>query len=305
MLIVICGPTGTGKSEVAIELAGLIGGEVVSADSMMVYRGMDVGTAKPTAEQRAAVPHHLIDLVEPTDDYHVARYQREARAAVDEVLARGRQPLLVGGTGYYIQAVVDEIEYPPVAPRRDDLRAELSAFAQRSGTGALHARLAALDAAAAARIHPNNVQRVVRALEIVLQTGRPIAPNRVPGATDSRYTLRIFGLTHARERLFARLDERVDAMLAAGFVSELRALRARGVTAAHQSQQALGYRQLHPVLDGQSTLDEAVAAWKRGTRQFARRQWTWFRGDARVTWLDRDEFASRRAVAEEIAQRVG
>lgn len=304
MLLVLCGPTGTGKSEVAVELAQLVDGEVVSADSMMVYRGLDLGTAKPTLAQRGGVPHHLIDVVEPTEDYHVARYQREARAAIDDVLARSKTPLLVGGTGYYIRAVIDEVVFTDTAPAAPDLRAELMEQARIAGPESVHARLAELDPASAARIHPNNLKRVVRALEIVLQTGAPVPPNRIPGESGSRHTLRILGLTRERTLLYRRLDERIDAMLAAGFVDEVRGLRARGVGRQHTSQQALGYRHLHATLEGECDFAEAVRTWKRDTRHYARRQWTWFRGDARVEWLDVDAFASRRALAEELAARI-
>lgn len=303
MLIILCGPTGTGKSEVAVELAQLVDGEVVSADSMMVYRGMDLGTAKPTLAQRGGVPHHLIDVAEPTEDYHVARYQREARRAIAEVLARGKTPMLVGGTGYYIRAVIDQVAFADTAPAALDLRAELTEQARTHGLESVHARLAQLDPASAARIHPNNLRRVVRALEIVLQTGAPVPPNRIPGDSGSRYTLRIFGLTCERTVLYRRLDQRIDAMLAAGFVDEVRGLRTRGVGRHHTSQQALGYRQLHAMLDGACDFAEAMRTWKRDTRHYARRQWTWFRGEPRVEWLDVDAFASRRALAETLATR--
>lgn len=308
MLIVLCGPTGTGKSDVALELAQHIGGEIVSADSMLVYRGMDLGTAKPTREQRECVAHHLIDLVEPTEDYNVARYQRESRAAIDDILARGRPPLLVGGTGFYIRALIDDAEFPDNAPPAAELRARLKQQARDEGAGALHARLAELDPASARRIHPHNVKRVMRALEIVLQTGAPVpttVTSRVPAAPTSRYTpLHLFGLTRERKGLYRHLDERVDRMMAAGFVEEVRALRQNGVRPSHLSQQALGYRQIHGYLDGELTLDEAVAKWKPGTRQFAKRQWTWFNADPRIAWIDVDELESPLVVAQFIARHL-
>lgn len=274
-LVVIMGPTAVGKTAYALTLAQAVNGEIVGADSRQTYRHMDIGTAKPTAAQQAAVPHHLIDVVDPDQNLSLAEYQRLAYAAIDSIHARGRTPLLVGGTGQYVTAVVEGWTIPEVPPN-EALRAELEAYAAQHGADALHSRLASMDPQAAARIDARNVRRVVRAIEIVETTGETMdyAQRKQPPP----YRLLLHGLTMDRERLYDRADARIDAMLREGFLEEVRALLAQGYSRELPAMSGLGYRELAAFLDGESTLEEALAATRRATRDFIRRQFTWFRG---------------------------
>ncbi|KUK40952.1 MAG: tRNA dimethylallyltransferase [Clostridia bacterium 62_21] len=303
-LVVICGPTATGKTEVGILVAGELNGEVVSADSMMVYRGMDIGTAKPTLVERRGVPHHLIDVVEPHAAFSVALYQELAEKCIADIHARGRLPLLVGGTGLYIRSVIDRYRF--VAAPDPDLRRRLVDEARLAGPDALHARLAAVDPAAAARIHPHNVRRVIRALEVYHQTGQPITSFQEPQRDASpKYRLWMFGLTMPREELYRRIEERVDRMLAAGLVDEVRRLLEGGYHRRFTAMQALGYKEIAAYLEGESTFEEAVRLLKRNTRRFAKRQLTWFRRDPRIRWLDVQALGGPPGAAKEIVASVG
>lgn len=298
-LVVICGPTATGKTETGILVARELGGEVVSADSMMVYRGMDIGTAKPTREERQGVPHHLIDIVDPDAAFSVALYQELAEKRIADIHARGRLPLLVGGTGLYIRAVVDRYRF--VAAPDPALRRRLAEEARAAGPDALHARLAAVDPVAAARIHPHNVRRVIRALEVYYRTGEPISRFQdLDGYTAAKYRLWMFGLTMEREQLYRRIEERVDRMIEAGLVEEVRRLLERGYSRGLTSMQALGYKEIAAYLQGEVTLEEAVRLIKRNTRRFAKRQLTWFRRDPRIKWLDVDALGGPSGAAREI-----
>ncbi|HEY6748904.1 MAG TPA: tRNA (adenosine(37)-N6)-dimethylallyltransferase MiaA [Mycobacteriales bacterium] len=274
-LVALVGPTATGKSALAVELARRIGGEVVNADSMQLYRGMDIGTAKPTAAERQGVPHHVLDLWEVTERANVADYQRAARAAVEAVLARGRVPLLVGGSGLYVRAVVDELEFPGTDP---DLRARLEAELAELGAPALHTRLSEVDPAAARDILPSNGRRLVRALEVIELTGRPFAAT-LPAPAERYDTVQI-GLDRAD--LDERVATRVDRMWAAGMVAEVRALEARGLRDGPTASRALGYQQVLALGDTEAAKADTV----RATRRFVRRQRSWFRRDPRVIWLD-------------------
>jgi tRNA dimethylallyltransferase len=274
-LITLVGPTATGKSALAVELAQRLGGEVVNADSMQLYRGLDIGTAKPTATEQQGVPHHLLDLWDVTERANVADYQRTARAAIDDVLARGRVPLLVGGSGLYVRAVVDELEFPGTDP---DLRARLESELAALGAPALHMRLSEVDPVAAQGILPSNGRRLVRALEVIELTGRPFTATLPPPA--ERYDTVQIGLDRAD--LDERVETRVDRMWAAGLVAEVRALEARGLRDGPTAGRALGYQQVLALGD----TDAAQAETKRATRRFVRRQRSWFRRDPRVIWLD-------------------
>ena len=278
-LLALVGPTAVGKTALSLELARRFDGEIVSADSRLFYRGLDIGTAKPMAAERAAAPHHLIDIRDPGEMLSLGQYQRLAHATIDGVLARGRLPILVGGTGQYIMAVAEGWGIPEVAPR-PALRAALEGLG-----GAEAARwLAALDPAAAARIDPRNVRRVVRALEVTLVSGRPIS--ELQRKTSPPYDVRLVGLRRDRATLYARIDARVDDMLAAGLLDEVRRLRDAGF-ADEPPLSGLGYRQLLAYLRGETTLDEAVARIKFETHRFARQQATWFRADdPRIAWFE-------------------
>ncbi len=285
-LVVLCGPTAVGKTALAVELAEPINAEIIAADSRTIYRGLDVGTAKPTAEQRHRVPHHLLDVADPAEPFTLAAYQRLARRALAEVRGRRHLPLLVGGSGLYIRAVVDDLSIPPVPPDHH-LRARLEADERAHGPGHLHARLTALDRTAATRIHPGDVRRLIRALEVMLLTGRPMSTQQRRGTPLGVVVM--VGLTMARPQLYRRIDERVEAQLSSGLIDETRQLIERGISPDAPAMQALGYRELAGWLRGDYGYDEAVRRFKRNTRHYAKRQLTWFRRDSRIVWIDVDD----------------
>lgn len=294
-LVAVVGPTATGKSELALTLAERLGGEVVNADSMQLYRGMDVGTAKPTVPERRGIPHHLLDVWDVTERASVAEYQRLARTEVADVLARGRLPLLVGGSGLYVRAVLDDLDFPGTDP---ELRARLEAELAAVGAPTLHARLSRVDPAAARGILPSNGRRVVRALEVVELTGRPFAAT-LPAPAAGRDSVQI-GLDRPAD-LDARVAARVDRMWARGLVEEVRTLAGRGLRDGPTASRALGYRQLLAYLDGRYDEATARAETVRATRRFVRRQRAWFRRDGRVEWLD----AGRPDLVEAATALVG
>jgi tRNA dimethylallyltransferase len=279
-VLAVVGPTGTGKSDLGVALARALGGEVVNADSMQLYRGMDVGTAKLTPGQRAGIRHHLLDVWDVTHTATAAAYQGLARGVIDELLARGVTPVLVGGSGLYLRAALDELSFPGTDP---ELRAALEAELEQNGALALHARLAALDHAAAGRMEPTNGRRVVRALEVVLMTGG------MPGeltSYDGHYDVTYLGLD--RDDLADRTDARVDRMWAAGLVEEVRALEQVGLREGVTASRALGYAQVLAMFDGTYDESQAIETTKSATRRFVRRQRAWFRRDPRISWLDPD-----------------
>lgn len=302
-LIAIVGPTAVGKSAVGLLVAERLGGEIVSADSMQVYRAMDIGTAKPTSEEQARVRHHLIDVVDPEQDYNVARYQSEARAALEEIRARGRLPVLVGGSGLYVRAVLQGLGLP-IVKAQPGLRGRLLREASTSGQGPLHQRLAQVDPISAQRIPPTNVRRVVRALEVFETTGVPLSRFHSLAQKELvRYNAATFGLTVNRTALYGRIEERIERMIEAGFVDEVRQLLRRGCHLGLTSMQALGYKQIMACLLGQCPFDEAVRVWKRDTRRFAKRQLTWFRHQCAAEWLRGDD-RNPEEIADEIVTRV-
>lgn len=307
--IALMGPTASGKSSYAIALAQRLGGEVVSVDSALVYRGLDIGAAKPTAQERAAVPHHLLDLRDPWQPYSAAEFAADARAAIAGILARGRLPVLAGGTGLYFRALLEGLADMPEAD--PEVRAALAAEAAERGWAALHAQLARIDPEAAARIHATDAQRIQRALEVYRLSGRPISAWQRDTRT-ARLPLRVLKLVLAparREVLHARIAERFDAMLAAGFLDEVRRLRALPALAAHPrpldlpALRAVGYRQAWEHLDGASSPAEFRARAIAATRQLAKRQYTWLRGELDARWFDPQSQAC--AVAEAVDAFLG
>jgi tRNA dimethylallyltransferase len=283
-LLAIVGPTASGKTSLGIELAEALGGEVISADSRQIYRYMDIGTAKATPEERARVPHHLVDIVEPDQVLTLAEYQALAYRTIADIVARGKLPMLVGGTGQYVSAVLEGWRIPEVPPQ-PALRAELEAEAARSGSESLHARLATLDPDAASRIDHRNVRRVIRALEVCIATGQPIRV--LQRKEPPPYAVTRIGVTRPRPVLYERIDRRVDAMIEAGLVDEVRRLVEAGYGWDLPAMSGLGYRQLGQYFAGEVTLDEAVALIKRGTRRFTQQQYNWFRlDDPRIRWVD-------------------
>ena len=296
----VVGPTASGKSAVSELVALELGSSVVSVDAMQVYRGMDVGTAKtPVAERRA--PLLMVDVADPLESYSVQLFQGQARACVDALLAEGRLPVLAGGTGLYLNAVIDEMSFPS-GEKDDERRRSYEALAAERGPEGLHALLAERDPESAELIHPNNVRRVARALEM-LDEGVSYARHH-EGLHERRphYDARIWGLTMARERLYARIDERVDQMVAAGLVEEVRGLAERGLTTERTAGQAIGYKEVLEALSGSCTMDEAIEQVKLRSRRYAKRQLSWFRHDGRVRWIDLDacdvEGAARQIVSE-------
>lgn len=286
-LIAIVGPTAVGKTSISLQLARDFDGEIVSADSRQIYRGLDIGTDKVDSAQRQAIPHHLIDVVDPDEVFTLAQYQRAAYAAIDDIHRRGRLPFLVGGSGLYVKAVLEGLGIPEVEPN-EDLRQELEAYAATHGLAALYARLRALDPVAAQRIDPRNVRRVVRALEVCLISGRPIS--ELQQATPPPYRILRIGLIRPRPVLYLRIDRRVDKMVARGLVEETRRLLEAGYPPQLPALTGLGYRQIVQYLRGELTLEEAIAAIKQQTRRFVRQQATWFRlDDPRIRWFDLEE----------------
>jgi tRNA dimethylallyltransferase len=284
-LLAVVGPTAVGKTALAITLARHLGGEIVSADSRQVYRHMDIGTAKPTPQELAAAPHHLIEIIDPDEEFSLATYQDRATQTIADIAARGRLPILAGGTGQYLAAILQGWQLPRVAPD-PELRAALEREAAEHGAAALHERLARVDPAAAAGIMPGNVRRVIRALEVYQLTGRPISSQRAMQAPP--YRARTIWLTLPAPALYARIDARVDAMVAAGLPEEVRALVARGYGWELPAMSSLGYREFRPYFAGEDTLAEAVQRLKYDTHAFARRQKTWFQRLRHATQLPAD-----------------
>lgn len=289
-MVILTGPTAVGKSALSIALAKSLDTGIISADSMQVYKHMDIGSAKITPEEMQGVPHALIDVYEPDEPFHVVQFQHDAKAAMEHLWAENKLPLIVGGTGFYIQALLYDIDF---SEEDADLafRRSLEELAQTKGAQALHDRLAQVDPDAAAQIHANNIKRVIRALEFYEKTGTPIsAHNETERAKQSPYGFAYFVLTDRREHLYERIDARVDAMMEQGLLDEVKRLRDMGYTRDLVSMQGLGYKELLAYLDGECSLDEAVYIIKRDTRHFAKRQITWFRRERDVIWVDKSVF---------------
>ncbi|CAB4372066.1 MAG: tRNA (adenosine(37)-N6)-dimethylallyltransferase MiaA [Actinobacteria bacterium] len=281
-LVVIAGATATGKSALSVQLAEAIDAEIINADSMQVYRGMDIGTAKISVEERQGIPHHLLDVLDVNQDSTVAWYQISAREVIDEIHSRGKSVVMVGGTGLYIKAVIDELNFPDTDPM---VRHTLNKEAEELGIDAMFARLEKLDPAAAIAIDRANLRRIIRALEVIEITGKPFTAN-LPREESIRYPeARQFGLVMDRELLSERIDQRVNTMFEQGFVEEVQKLIPGGLLDGRTAQRALGYSQIVSHLQGEISLDAAIEETKRATRQYARRQETWFSRDARIKWI--------------------
>ena len=308
-VVVIAGPTASGKSQLAIELALRLGGEIVNADSMQVYRFMDIGTGKPSRTERARVPHHLFDVVAPDERYSAGRYAQEARDVVDGILARGRLPILAGGTGLYIRAFCEGLIETGAGDSvvRQRLEGEHAEACREGDPARLHRRLAGLDPEAAASIHPHDLRRTVRALEIVLCSGQPASSLRKRhGFGDRRHATLQLVLDPGRETLYEHIDTRCREMIDAGLLQEVRALRERGYGPDLAPMRAIGYRHIQPVVDGSDTLANALTAMQRDTRRFARRQLTWWRPVPDARWFDpRDREAIVEAVSGFVTKETG
>ena len=286
-LIILAGPTAVGKTAASIRLAKAIGAEIISADSMQVYRHMDIGSAKIRQEEMEGVPHYLIDVLEPEEEFNVVRFQQMAKAAAEEIYAKGKIPLVAGGTGFYIQALLYDIDFTE-NDGDTSYRRSLEKTAEEKGGEYLHAILREADPKAAEEIHPHNIKRMIRALEFHHQTGGKISEhNEAEREKSSPYDFAYFVLTDERSRLYERIDRRVDMMMEEGLLEEVLYLKERGVKRESTAMQGLGYKELYAYLDGECTLEEAVRIIKRDTRHFAKRQLTWFKRERDVIWADK------------------
>ncbi len=287
-MIVLSGPTAVGKTKLSIALAKAVGGEIVSADSVQVYRHMDIGSAKITKEEMNGVPHHMIDILEPWEEFSVAVFQERCKECLSGIYERGHVPIVTGGTGFYVQALLRDVDFSDFRP---EYRASLEALAEEKGTAYLHKMLAEVDPASGLAIHPNNGKRIIRALEYFYLTGEPISVhNERERERPPAYDVCYFVLNDLRERLYRRIDRRVDEMLEKGLVEEVEGLRRMGCHKGMVSMQGLGYKEILAYLEGETTLEEAVEILKRDTRHFAKRQLTWFRREREVIWVNKNEF---------------
>ena len=297
-IIILTGPTAVGKTALSIALAKAIDGEIISADSMQVYKQMDIGSAKITKDEMEGVPHHLVDVLDPQEGFDVCRFQSMAKEALAGIYERGRVPIVVGGTGFYIQALLYDIDFTETE-EDTAYRRELSELARTKGNHALHEMLKQVDPESAEAIHENNVKRVIRALEFYQETGEKISShNEQQRLHESPYQFCYFVLTDDRKTLYDRIDERVDLMLEQGLVAEVQALKEQGCRADMVSMKGLGYKEILAYLDGQISLEEAVYIIKRDTRHFAKRQLTWFRRERDVIWLDRQAYQDEASILE-------
>lgn len=289
-LIILTGPTAVGKTKLSISLAKAIGGEIISADSMQVYKGMDIGSAKIKKEEMEGVPHYLIDVLEPKEEFHVVCFQQMAKAAMETIYANGHIPIVVGGTGFYIQALLYDIDF---TENEEDhaYRQELEELAKEHGAAYLHNMLQQVDEVSANEIHANNIKRVIRALEFYKQTGTRISEhNAREREKESPYAFCYFVLNDDRAKLYARIDQRIDEMVNEGLVSEVQKLKEQGATRDMVSMQGLGYKEILDYLDGRTSLEEAIYILKRDTRHFAKRQLTWFKRERNVSWIHKDAY---------------
>ena len=297
-LIILTGPTAVGKTKLSIELAKAVNGQMISVDSMQVYRHMDIGTAKIRPEEMQDIPHYLIDVLDPWESFDVVRFQTMAKEALEKIYTAGAIPIVVGGTGFYIQALLYNIDFDE-NDSETGYRSELQSFADRHGVEALHDRLRQVDEKSADMIHPNNIKRVIRALEFYHQTGTRISEhNETQRQKESPYRFVYFVLDDERERIYRRIDQRIDQMLDQGLVAEVKQLRDMGCTRDMVSMQGLGYKEILAYLDGECTLEEAVYILKRDTRHFAKRQLTWFRREHEVRWIERQEYPDEAAMLQ-------
>lgn len=306
VVLALVGPTGSGKTRTAIRLCQALNAEIVSMDSMQVYRGMDIGTAKPTREELAAAPHHMIDVVDPDQMFTVSMYREMACEAIDGILSRGRMPLLVGGTGLYLQAISYEMSLGDNGADHA-LREELHRIAgEADGPKRLHERLQRVDPASAEKLHPNDIRRVIRALEIYATSGRAKSAQADEQRREGSYHVLVYGLSLPREMMYARINARVDEMVRNGLVGEVKGLLERGIEPRPEggAMQAIGYKEIVSALRGEMTLEKAVDLIKQGSRRYAKRQWTWFRHDPRTKWFDWTAYDSEDALINDLLRQI-
>ena len=302
-VIVLSGPTAVGKTALSTALAKRLGAEIISADSMQVYRGMDIGTAKVTDAEKAGIPHYMIDVADPSEAFSVADYVRTARPVLLDIANRGKAVMIVGGTGFYIQALLKDLEFD-LSDNPNPLRAELAERAEKEGVDKLHEQLKSLDPSAAERIHPNNKKRLIRALEFCLTSGHPISElNREQSDKESPYRILYLVLDLPRDQLYSRIDKRVEFMLKNGLIEEVRRLRQEGVPAGSTAMQGIGYKEILMYLDGALSLQEAEEKMRLGSRHYAKRQLTWFRREKDAVWIDKSLFENEEALLDELTRR--
>ena len=302
-VIVLAGPTAVGKTSLSLRLAKALDAEIISADSMQVYRGMNIGTAKIPAEERAGIPHHLIDVADPSEDFSIARYVRLGREVIRDLDTRGKVPLVVGGTGFYIQALLKDLDFSE-EKKEGTLREEYRLLAETEGTKALHDRLAAVDPVSAEAIHPNNIKRVIRALEYFEESGQPIsALNEAQTGQESPYRILYLVLNLPRQELYCRIDRRVDQMMEEGLLEETKQLLQAGIPAKATALQSIGYKELTEYLRGTCSLDEAVNQIKLHSRHYAKRQITWFKREPDAVWIEKSDYAAEEELLMALLER--
>lgn len=301
-IIIITGPTAVGKTSLSIPLARQIGGEIISADSMQVYKEMNIGTAKIKTEEMEGVPHHLIDILYPDEEFHVVRFQQMAKEAMEKIYKNGHIPIVVGGTGFYIQALLYDIDFSQ-EEQETEFRLQMEQFAKEYGNEALHKKLELVDPVSAQKIHANNVKRVIRALEYYEQQKSPISEhNETQSQKESPYNFLYFVLEHEREVLYDRINRRVDQMMEDGLLSEMETLIKKGYTKELVSMQGIGYKEFFPYFEGQCTLDDVIYKIKLDTRHFAKRQLTWFKREKEVIWLSKKDYSEEQLYKQIVFQ---
>lgn len=306
IVLALVGPTGSGKTGTAIQLCRWLDAEIVSMDSMQIYRGMDIGTAKPTCEEQQSVRHHMIDVADPDQIFTVSMYREMASKAIDDILSRGKLPILVGGTGLYLQALSYEMSLGENGADTA-LREELHRVAAApGGPKQLHQRLSAVDPESAKKLHPNDIRRVIRALEIFESSGRKKSEQGPQEQEEGPYRILVYGLSLPREQMYARINTRVDEMIEQGLIEEVQALLERGIQLRKEggAMQAIGYKEIVSALQGEMTMDQAIALIKQGSRRYAKRQWTWFRRDQRTRWFDWTAYPSKEALYLALLQQI-
>ena len=305
-LIILNGPTAVGKTAVSVELAGRIDGEIISADSMQVYRGMNIGTAKILPEEMMGVPHHMIDIIDPDEAFSVLEFQQRAKKCIDEIISRGHYPIIAGGTGYYIQAVLYDVDFTGYDDtEQQKIRERLEEELKTNGSLYMHEKLRSIDPDSAAIIHPNNTKRLLHALEYYELTGSRISEHNAEQAEkESPYDFLYFVLTDDREAIYERINKRVDMMIRNGLESEVKELLKNGYTPDMQSMLGIGYKEMTDYLSGITSCEEAIEAIKRETRHFAKKQLTWFKREREVIFIDRRDYKDNDSIAEDLEKRI-
>ncbi|MBC8059927.1 MAG: tRNA (adenosine(37)-N6)-dimethylallyltransferase MiaA [Clostridiaceae bacterium] len=303
-ILILSGPTGVGKTEVSIELAKKLNGEIISADSMQIYKYMDIGSGKISIEEMQGITHHMIDILDPEDSFTVADFKSRATGIIEDIISRGKLPMLVGGTGLYIDSLIRNYSFTE-AHKDDSYREELEVLAQKEGNQYVHQLLRDKDPISFENIHYNNLKRVIRALEVFKLTGKPFSNYKVEASYDLAYDVDYFVLTMNRETLYTRINKRVDTMMEKGLLQEVKFLKERGLTSEIQSMKGIGYKEILDFLHGDTTLEAAVDSIKQGSRNYAKRQLTWFRRNELVQWIDKDEFRDQDKILELIMKRNG